>query len=87
MARSTVFRPSLEPLEDRITPLSQTTIFDPLFHGGQLLVAPPADTVPAQTGDVSHQVANATLPTGDAFPPHGVRLADTHTPVLTWTPT
>jgi hypothetical protein len=83
-------RLALEVLEDRTVPASlqvTTGAFEPTYQGGLLLVAPPADKAHSHAGEIRHQLANVTLPSGNVFPAHGVKLADTHSPAVNWTPT
>ena len=82
------FRPELEALGARITPSNIIFEYDqPFFVQGVLLVAPSAAQAPTQTVSINRQLAENRLPDGDVLPGHGLKTAEAHTPVVTWTPT
>jgi hypothetical protein len=73
----------LEVLEDRTVPYINA------YRTGELLVSPPAaPEVPAPIEtDINRQLVNVALPTGEAFPTHGLKKADAETTVVNWKPT
>lgn len=81
-SRRTV-RAGVEALEHRIL-FAAAILRHPT---GEVLVTPPAAQAESHTVQIKRQSPEVTLPTGNVLPGQGLKTAETHTPVVNWTPT
>ena len=86
--RSNTFRPRVEALEDRLTPMRKSggSAAVDVFVG-VLAITPPAAGASPHVIQIHQQVAQITLPDGAVIPGHGLKTAEAHSPVVDWTPT